>query len=325
MSLDIQNVDFDIAKLTLVITGPSPVCPSSPGVQSAAFSEKAQTPIDEKKGEKEEKKQKAPSVTQTAQRAPVVFVLDTDKEEQESPPTFTQRDTHLECAGGVLSVRVLSTFLSHSETLHSFIFKMTKITKECLLGLSWFDKLESLSFMACPGMKDEALSSLPNYTSKLKILKITHADITDVSLETIGKLIHLEELQLNIVAITGSGLSHLAQLKHLRSLELGCTDIDDVSLSSLLSQRKGIQNLSLFSCPHITDKVVGLITQIKGLKLQCIDIGKTHITDEGFSSLAFSQLQLKSLKTIRALSCAKISKATFDIARSLFKGEIITD
>lgn len=58
-------------------------------------------------------------------------------------------------------------------------------------------------------------------------------DLSDEDLKSIGKLTHLEFLDLTHTAITDSGLAHLKRLRSLRKIDVSHTQVSDAGLAHL--------------------------------------------------------------------------------------------
>jgi internalin A len=151
--------------------------------------------------------------------------------------------------------------------------------------------------------------------SHLERLQITCAPLQDEDLEQIGKLSRLEELELDGSRISDEGLSHLTRLTRLKKLSLGA-DLEDTPTGAprvtdagmrYLQGFKELQSLFLENSQLTEDAITQLaaLQDIESLsvcfapgtnaklqwlkqwpKLSGIILGRVHITEEGWDSLA---------------------------------------
>jgi Leucine-rich repeat (LRR) protein len=104
---------------------------------------------------------------------------------------------------------------------------------------------------------------------------------TDRSLDYVGRLPSIRQLDVTDSAVTDDGLRNLEALKSLNQLRLGGTRISDAGLVHL----RGLTQLSslYLGGTRITD--AGLV-HLKGLaQLSRLDVGGTRITDAGLAHL----------------------------------------
>jgi len=101
---------------------------------------------------------------------------------------------------------------------------------------------------------DQILAGASLFTN-LRELWATHStSVTDDGLAHVGKLKHLEVLDLQLTAITDRGLAHISHLPELRELRLDCTAVTDAGLIRL-EEMTGLRELGL-SDTEITESGV---------------------------------------------------------------------
>lgn len=172
--------------------------------------------------------------------------------------------------------------------------------------------IEELSLGWCRSITDrglQILASQPNRETNLRILRLARCPISDDGIVQIGKLLALEELDLNGCsdvggAALGSALEKMENLisldvsycpgilrvswqgkiKSLKSLELCYSSVRDAHLSRL-SDLPALEELNLDSCPvgdwavsHLADnEVVPNLTSLDLADTDLTDIGMVHL------------------------------------------------
>jgi Leucine-rich repeat (LRR) protein len=207
--------------------------------------------------------------------------------------------------GGTFSVRTNGVDLT---PVPSLMFDgRTRLTDEQLARvtqLAEFDRFDPSG--------DRRNDAEPSYEwtgfSRLKVLGLPGAAITDRGLAHIASANHLEYLDLRGNPITDSGLSKLLTFTPvLKSLRLGLTGVNrngqDVILKSpdvtddafqRIDRLVFLENLEL-SGLVITDKTLERVGRLRGLKT--LNLGGTNITDSGLVHLEpLAQLFLVDLR-----------------------------
>ncbi|PQO46276.1 leucine-rich repeat domain-containing protein [Blastopirellula marina] len=141
----------------------------------------------------------------------------------------------------------------------------------------------------------DALVRIP----QLQVVYFDGTEITPQQLRRLAKSSSLIQLVLDRQTSTDA---HLAQLKHFPHLEsIHLWDLSqsglgipttDAGIESLLDV-DGLQHVSIFLAPHITDKSLEHISKLPNLRL--LDIAKAPITNQGFAHLA-GMTKLESLR-----------------------------
>ena len=132
-----------------------------------------------------------------------------------------------------------------------------------------------------PVLWSESLQSVGRLT-QLRELDLSDTKVVDGDLAPLGKLFHLQTVELSGTEISDAGLTALLPLKDLTKVSLASTKVTDVALIPL-SQWPGLEDLDL-SGTVVTDD--GL-THLVGLhKLMRLALRKTRITDRGLFLLS---------------------------------------
>jgi internalin A len=100
---------------------------------------------------------------------------------------------------------------------------------------SQFGRLPHLKQLVVPFPVDDAdLAPLARMTElKDFILRDSSPGLTDRTLEVLGRLSWLEQLEIGNASITDAGLAHLAHLAHLKYLTIGDAPVTDAGLAHL--------------------------------------------------------------------------------------------
>jgi RNA polymerase sigma factor (sigma-70 family) len=148
---------------------------------------------------------------------------------------------------------------------------------------------------------DEGIKHLARCT-RLRILAAGGLDLSDRSLETIGKLTELEELSLDSNKITAEGLRHLTHLRKLRRLDLNYNQLDPTAAAAL-ARLPNLEFLGINGC-RANDTVCELLSHLTNLKR--LDLPeRTDITDRGLEHLA----RLRQLENLRLQDNGAITDA----------------
>lgn len=95
---------------------------------------------------------------------------------------------------------------------------------------------------------DAQLGSFLPYADFIVEVELGRTAVTDASLATLAKFMHLRALHLEATAITGAGLDKLTQLSQLRYLNLSSTQVTKASIAPL-SGMKSLRHLYLYNTP----------------------------------------------------------------------------
>jgi beta-lactamase regulating signal transducer with metallopeptidase domain/thiol-disulfide isomerase/thioredoxin/protocatechuate 3,4-dioxygenase beta subunit/Leucine-rich repeat (LRR) protein len=156
-------------------------------------------------------------------------------------------------------------------------------------GLREIAKLKSLEILYLGGTKvtDRGIAHLEDLT-RLRELHLTGTDdISDASLEHIGKITSLESLDLPD-GVTDAGLQYLTSLKRLKRLNISRM----LYLGGGLEPLKNFEKLECLLPPEVTDEDLTVLGTLSSL--QELTINNSPITNEGLAHLA----PLKSLKKL---------------------------
>ena len=197
-------------------------------------------------------------------------------------------------------------------------------------SISELPKLNDLEIIEC-GITDAGAMHLERITQLTNLRIYQEGRLTDASLEPIGKLKNLEQLDLTsrvataahgFMEFSADGLRHLAPLKNLRvlhlaghevtpeslafpgltSLSVGRNSVDDACAKSI-AKLKQLKTLNL-SYTRISDAGLAYIGTLNAL--QRIDIDSSVITDGGIAKLC--NLPLRSI----ALRASGVSDKTIE-------------
>ena len=177
--------------------------------------------------------------------------------------------------------------LEQSRQLRNLWIHGSPITDTGLKHLSGLAHLEELDLgnTAITGSGLENLQMLP----KLHVLRICKSGIepwigklADAAMPPIGKLVHLEELDLTWNDITDTGLASLGKLSRLKSLTLASNQrITDSGLKHIV-QLAGLRTLDLQGTATTND---GLQQLLRLDKIESLSLGFTRVTGEGLARL----------------------------------------
>lgn len=171
----------------------------------------------------------------------------------------------------------------------------TSITDDGLDSVASFPKLTNLS-LAKTKITDGGLGELESLP--LESLHLDNTPITDLGLQTIGRINTLKELYIPGTNITGLGLTYLKNLPALCLLSVADVQLTGSSLEPLRTLNQ-LGSLDL-SGTRLTDRdmeSVSRITSIVNLKLN-----RTSVSKVGLKQLA----GLKQLKTLAVVDCPEI-------------------
>ena len=179
-----------------------------------------------------------------------------------------------------------------------------------LIGHDFFNRLVFVDFHP---KSDGELLAVGELTD-LRILALRYSRISDMGLECLKGLIHLQCLEIVQTEFTGTGLIHLKGLKELRNMVLSGSSFNDAGMASL-AELTHIDNLHLDSTA-ISD--TGLV-HLKALpELKYLDLGHTEVTDAGLQCLK-EMTQLNGI----ALYETSIGDAGLEQLRGLFRLEYL--
>ncbi len=125
----------------------------------------------------------------------------------------------------------------------------------------------------------------------IKLSLTMNASVTDASLQCLGQVTQLCELNLTSTAISDEGLAFLAQLPKLESLILTSTQVSGKTAYAL-STLTNLKELTLTSS-RFCDKGLEKLAFLE--KLEVLKLDDTQITDEGL-------VHLEGLKSLRVLN-----------------------
>ena len=150
------------------------------------------------------------------------------------------------------------------------------------------------------------MSALDQMGIEHAMLALDGTKITDVGLESIGKLTHLIELTLEETGITGAGFKHLAGLQDIRILKFAETAVTDEAADVLKGMRK-LQIIGATNVKGITDKTIELVKDLPNIhtmelrgtsvtdatvamlselkRMHCYDLAQSQVTEKGLESL----------------------------------------
>eukprot|EP00543_Licmophora_paradoxa_P011220 CAMPEP_0202458294 /NCGR_PEP_ID=MMETSP1360-20130828/24288_1 /ASSEMBLY_ACC=CAM_ASM_000848 /TAXON_ID=515479 /ORGANISM="Licmophora paradoxa, Strain CCMP2313" /LENGTH=774 /DNA_ID=CAMNT_0049078775 /DNA_START=145 /DNA_END=2469 /DNA_ORIENTATION=+ len=196
------------------------------------------------------------------------------------------------------------------------------ITNEGVDHIHGLEMLQELSFGWCRCISDEGIDALtlqPGRSTTLRILRLARCPLSDVGVESLGRLAALEELDLNGCSdingvVLGNTLGRLHQLRtldvsycpgilrtswqgkinNLRTLELSYSGVRDAHLSRF-SSLPALEELTLDSCPMGDWAIAHLADNSVAPNLISLDLADTDLTDMGM-------IHLKKLRNLSRLS-----------------------
>jgi Leucine-rich repeat (LRR) protein len=185
--------------------------------------------------------------------------------------------------------------------------KLTASDFDCLKSLTDLQRLE----LDESRLGDAILERIAGLT-KLRVLKLCLADVTDSGLRHLQRLTALEELDLSFnLEITDNGTANLRTLSRLRRLNLGDTRAGDGS-APVIGQLALLEELSLGApqpvegmseSPQLTD--AGMKDLRKLSRLKKLDLGFTHVTADGLQHLdGMPGLRFLNLRGMRITDAA---------------------
>ncbi len=226
--------------------------------------------------------------------------------EAPSTATFvTLTDDHIAKDGGILPA-VLDS-LARQTHLVGISLRNTRITSSAVAGL------------------------LP-LKNQLQVLDLYGTRIDDKSLDDIGSLVELRELDMGVTRVSSPGLTALTSLKKLRVLELSGRRINDTATTAI-GLLPSLVQLSL-SGTRVTDKGLAALATLSRLKalglsgtriegstldklavlpdLACLDLADTDITGDSVGRLS----AFRKLKALNLENCPLVVDAsTVHLAR----------
>ena len=163
----------------------------------------------------------------------------------------------------------------------------------------------------CEKIDDAGILSLTALSATLTSLYVMGCQgISDVGMQHMSLLVHLDELDVSETEITSVGLSYITKLP-LRSLEINnCHGVDDTGLLHV-SEITTLHTLMLEHCDLVTDLALQYISRLSGLR-QLDASFCVNITDEGIRYLA----KLPLLRYLRVLGCVVSDEVLLNMAKN---------
>jgi hypothetical protein len=169
----------------------------------------------------------------------------------------------------------------------------TRISDAGMPHIATFAHLKRLAISDCP-LTDAGLKSLNLDKMPLESLDLANTQITDESLEVIGRLTKLTSLTIRGDKISNRGLIKLKRLKNLTALDVSQTEIDDDGLTVIQSMWR-LERLYCFDT-RITRKSFALLKRLPNLRT--LGIAYTYLGEDpmdgksfGFSEADYHLLQ----------------------------------
>jgi len=179
----------------------------------------------------------------------------------------------------------------------SMTYRPTEVTSNGIGFLTRLPGLEELVILRID-LSDDSLEQIGKLTN-LKSFSVcprnvamtSGSNFTDRGIKALTGLTKLELLSLGgCQKFTDRGLTDIVQLPHLKSLNLSSTNVTDTGVAEL-QQSKTLEELNLHNCRFITDKGLGSLSTIS--QLRDLQLGGTRITDAGIQKLvALSNLEV---------------------------------
>lgn len=187
-----------------------------------------------------------------------------------------------------------------------------------------YGNVATLNFIK-PGSTSNDLKAASKFTDKdsvhltglvsIRTLNLSGASITNVSLETIGKMDTLSNLHLASTAINDDGLAYLASLVDLRYLDLGSCQITGKGLKPL-KELDALLSINLTSTP-LPDEHLADLVELESLRR--VYLTGTLVTDEGIPTLKqMEQLKVLSLYATRVSDAALPALAEFPALETVY-------
>jgi phage-related protein len=118
----------------------------------------------------------------------------------------------------------------------------------------------SVSFFGKANFSSQRLIELQPLQEQIVSLQLAKVPVTNNDLAWIGKLPHLEKLNLNYTQVTDEGLSQLTSLTALESLSLTGTSVTAKGIAEFL-QKRNVKELFLWDTPIPTQEIANLQKQ----------------------------------------------------------------
>jgi phage-related protein len=118
----------------------------------------------------------------------------------------------------------------------------------------------SVSFFGKANYNSQRLTELQPLQEQIVSLQLAKMPVTNNDLAWIGKLPHLEKLNLNYTQVTDEGLSQLTSLTALESLSLTGTGVTAKGITGFL-QKRHVKELFLWDTPIPTQEIANLQKQ----------------------------------------------------------------
>ena len=118
----------------------------------------------------------------------------------------------------------------------------------------------AVSFFGKANYSNQRLTELQPLQEQIVSLQLSKMPVTNSDLAWIGKLPHLEKLNLNYSQVTDEGLSQLTSLPVLESLSLTGTAVTTKGISAFL-QKRSLKEVFLWDTPIPAQEIAGLQKQ----------------------------------------------------------------
>jgi internalin A len=152
-------------------------------------------------------------------------------------------------------------------------------TDEDIQLLAPLADLEELYIDDSP-LTDAIVPTLQKFT-KLRVLHVQEAQITDAGIAQLAKLAKLEELNLNATAVTDRAMTTVNGFTALKTLLIDKTKVTDEGLGKLTD----LHDLVALSAQQCRLSGTGLAALSQCTQLEFLGLQQTPITDEGIKSL----------------------------------------
>jgi Leucine-rich repeat (LRR) protein len=140
--------------------------------------------------------------------------------------------------------------------------------------------LQRIAFDDLPG---DAITPYLSDLDQLKVMDLSHCNLSDGGLEHLRGLITLKVLSLRDNPITGAGLIHLCDSPALKSLDVQGTSFDDTGMGCL-ARLTQLEELFVDS-PDVTDQGLAFLASMTAMHR--LYIGKSGISDKGMIYLRY--------------------------------------
>jgi Leucine-rich repeat (LRR) protein len=222
-------------------------------------------------------------------------------------------DTGLKYLAGLTNLQQLD--LSQPRWDHSHM----EITDDGLTNLSNLTKLQGLSIEGLEKVTDVGLKHLSRLTelrnfafagsavttenisfSHLRSLDLTGSQVTDATLDNLGRFHDLQKLSLVYTSVTDAGMTRIAALKELRQVVLDSGLITDAGIARLRTL-PNLESVGL-SGTVVSDASLRSLAEIKSLTRLTLTVrGEPGINPDGHFTMD-GLLQLKNLPRLRNLT-----------------------